>query len=62
MRIHANKEFNFKNNKYIAIRLYGENYKYKVMKFKRNWNSWVSIFRTNTLLEVIDRLEEGEMY
>lgn len=41
---------------------HGENYKYKVMNFKRNWNSWVSISRTNTLSEVIDRLEEGEMY
>ena len=57
MRIHANKEFNFNNNKYIAIRLYGENYKYQVKKFKRRWNAYVSVFRANTLSEVIDRLE-----
>lgn len=61
MRIYANKEFNFNNNKYIAVRLYGENYKYQVKKFKRNCNAWVSIFRTNTLSEVIDRLE-SEVY
>lgn len=57
MRIHANKEFNFNNNKYIAIRLYGEKHKYQVKKFKKRWNGWVSVFRANTLSEVIDRLE-----
>jgi hypothetical protein len=51
MKIHANKEFNFNNNKYIAIRLYRENYKYQVKKFKRTWNGWVSVFRANTLSE-----------
>lgn len=57
MRIHANREFYFNNNKYIAIRIYDSNYKYQVKKFKKRWNGWVSVFRANTLAEVIERLE-----
>lgn len=35
MRIHANKEFNFNNNKYIVIKICDSNYKYQVKKLKR---------------------------
>ena len=62
MRIQANKIFTFNNEKYNAVRLYSESRKYKVMKFDKKYNAWVERFKANTLNEVIEILEDGEVH
>lgn len=46
--------------KYIAVRLYWENRKYKVMKFDTKYNAWVERFKADTLREVVEITEESE--
>ena len=59
MKIQANKEFKINNEKYIAVRLYWENRKYKVMKWDTRYNAFVERFKADTLREVEEIIEES---